>query len=194
MEQWLLVKSNFQLIRLMSLWVEHLTTHNKFYLSPLVCIHPKPISFIIGNTDIDILSTYLPTSPPIAPVLNVGLVSADTDMTVACEISPNLFAINLILNFINSYHTTDQIILTGSCLLQISISYFWQNCLDFQSSDLPISLPIHSAVSAELMPTGWYSYKYSSGLLKADRPCRVVKKPSRWSCQQHFSSKCEYRP
>ena len=93
----------------MSLGMERLTARHKFYLSPLVCIHPKPLSFIISNTDIDILSTYLPTSPPIAPVLNVSLVSAGTEMTVACEISLNLFAINLILMFINSYLTVDQI-------------------------------------------------------------------------------------
>ena len=77
----------------MSLGVECLTAHNKFYLSPVVCTHPKPLSFIVGNTDIDIMSTYLPTSPPIAPVLNIGLVSADTEMSVACEIPLNLFAI-----------------------------------------------------------------------------------------------------
>ena len=122
----------------MSLGVEWLTAHNKFYLSSLVCIHPKPLSCIVSNTDIDILSTYLPTSPPIAPVLNI--VSAGTEMTVACEISLNLFVINVILNFINSYLTVDQIegpmqgaanflqhpspILTGSSLLQISMFYF----------------------------------------------------------------------
>ena len=92
-----LMISNFQMIRLMSLGVECLTTRNKFHLSPVVCMHPNPLSFIIGNTDIDILSSYLPASPPIAPVLNVGLVSAGTEMTVSCEISLNLFAINLIL-------------------------------------------------------------------------------------------------
>ena len=57
----------------------------EFYLLPLVCINPRPLSFIIGNTDIDAPSSHLPTSPPIAPVQNVGLVSADTEMT-ACEI------------------------------------------------------------------------------------------------------------
>ena len=122
----------------MSLGVEWLTACNKFYLSSLVCIHPKPLSFIVSNTDIDIPSTYLPTSPPIGPDLNV--VSAGTEMTVACEISLNLFAINVILNFINCYLTVDGIegpvqgvvdslqcpspILTGLCLLQISIFYF----------------------------------------------------------------------
>jgi hypothetical protein len=61
-------------------------------------------------------------------------------MTVACEIPLNLFAIKLILTFINSNLTADQVegyvhgavdflqpsssILTGSCLLQISIFYF----------------------------------------------------------------------
>ena len=122
----------------MSLGVEWLTAHNKFYLSSLVCIHPKPLSFIVSDTDIDILSTYLPTSSPIGADLNV--VSAGTEMTVACEISLNLFAINVILSFINSYLTVDQIegpvqgaanflqhpshILTGSSLLQIPIFYF----------------------------------------------------------------------
>ena len=93
----------------MSLGVECLTTCNKSYLSPVVCVHTKCLSFTVGNTDIDILSSYLPTSPPIAPDLNVGLVSADTEMTVACGIFLNLFAINLILTFINSYLTVDQI-------------------------------------------------------------------------------------
>ena len=122
----------------MSLGMEWLTARNKFYLSPLVCIHPIPLSFIVSDTDIDILSTYLPTSPPIAPVLNV--VSAGTGMTAACEISLNLIAINVILSFINSYLTGDQIegpvqgaanflqhpspILTGSSLLQIPIFHF----------------------------------------------------------------------
>ena len=138
------MKSNFQMIR--SLGVECLTAHNKFYLSPVVCMHPNPLSFIIGNNDIDILSSYLPASPPIAPVLNVGLVSAGTEMTVSCEISLNLFAINLIL-LINSYFTVDQIevpvqgvvdflqhpspILTGSCLLQISIFLFLMSLFRF---------------------------------------------------------------
>ena len=124
----------------MSLGVECLSAHNKFYLSPVVCINPKPLPFIISNTDIDIPSSYLPTSPPIAPVLNVGSVSADTEMTFACEIPLNLVAIILILSFINSYLTVDRIegpvqgavdslphpslILAGSCLLQICIFYF----------------------------------------------------------------------
>ena len=123
-----------------SLGKEWLSTCNKFYLSPLVCIYPKPLSFFIGNTDIDFLSSHLPTSPPIAPVLNVGLVSVGTEMTAACEIPCNLFAIKLILNFINSNLTVDQVegpaekpvdilqhpspILTGLCLLKIFIFYF----------------------------------------------------------------------
>jgi len=60
-------------------------------------------------------------------------------MTVACEIPLDLFAVNLILTFINSNPTADQVedtvqgavdlqhpspILTGSSLLQISIFYF----------------------------------------------------------------------
>ena len=122
----------------MSRGVERLTARNKFYLSSLVCIHPKTLSFIVSDTDIDIPSMYLPTSPPIGADLNV--VSAGTEMTVACEISLNLFAINMIVTFIDSYLTVDQIegpvqgaanflqhpspILTGSSLLQIPIFYF----------------------------------------------------------------------
>ena len=56
-----------------------------FYLPPLVCINTKPLLLTIGNTDIDALSSHLATLPAIAPVLNVGPVSADTEMT-ACEI------------------------------------------------------------------------------------------------------------
>ena len=83
------------------------------------------------------MSSHLPTSPSIAPVLNVGLVSADTEMTVASEIPFNLFPMKLSLTFINSNLTVDQVkgpvqgavdflqhlspILTGSCLPQISI-------------------------------------------------------------------------
>ena len=63
-----------------------------------------------------------------------------TEMTVACEIPLNLFATKLMLMFIISNCTVDQVegtveravnflqhpspILTGSCLLQISIFYF----------------------------------------------------------------------
>jgi hypothetical protein len=117
-----------------------LSAHNKFCLSPVVCINPKPPSFIIGNTDIDFLSSHLPTSPPIVPVLNVGLVSVGAKMTVACEKPLNLFAIKLILTFIDSNLSVDQVegsvqgavdflqhpspILTGLRLLQISIFYF----------------------------------------------------------------------
>jgi len=127
-------------IRLKSQGKEWLSACNKFYLPPLVCINLKPLSFIIGNTDIDLLGSHLPYSPPIAPVLNVGLLSVDTEMTVACEIPLNLFAIKVILNIINCNLTGDKIegqvegavnflqhsspILTGSCLLQISILYF----------------------------------------------------------------------
>jgi hypothetical protein len=130
-------------IRLKSLgkeWLSARKSRNKFYLSPVVCINTKPLLFIISNTDIDFLSSHLPTSPPIAPVLNVGLVSVGTEMTIACEIPLNLFAIRLILTFINSNLSVDHVegsmqgavdflqhpspILTGSCLLQISIFYF----------------------------------------------------------------------
>ena len=118
-----------------------MSAHNKFYLFPLVCFNPKlPLSFVVGNTDIDFLSSHLPTSPPIAPVLNMGPVSGGTEMTVACEIPFYLYEIKLILTFINYNLTVDQVelpveravnflqhpscILTGSCLLQISILYF----------------------------------------------------------------------
>ena len=109
---------------------------NKLYLPPLVCIILRLLSFIIGDSDVDFLSSHLPTSPPIAPVLNVGLVSVGTEMTVACEISLNLSAIKLTLTFIDSDLTVGQVegpveslqqpstILTGSCLLQISVFYF----------------------------------------------------------------------
>jgi len=112
-------------------WKERLSRCNKFYLSPVVCINPKPLSFIIGNTDIDLLNSHLPMSSPITPVLNV--VSVGAEMTVACEIPLNLFAMKLILTFINSNLSVNQgegpvqevvdflqhpSILTGSCLLQ----------------------------------------------------------------------------
>ena len=45
---------------------------------------------MIGHTDIDLLSPHLPTSLPIAPILNVGLVSVGTEMTIACKIPLNL--------------------------------------------------------------------------------------------------------
>ena len=89
------------------------------------------------NTDIDFLSTHLPTPPPIAPGLNVDVVSVATEMTVACEIPLNLPAIKLTLTFLDSNLTVDQIegpvkgavdflqhpspTLTGSCFLQIFI-------------------------------------------------------------------------
>ena len=65
-------------------------------------------------------------------MLNVGLVSVGAEMTVPCEIPLNLFAIQLILTFINLKFPVDQVegpvqaidylqhpspILTGSCLL-----------------------------------------------------------------------------
>ena len=79
------------MIRLESLGKEWLSACNKFYLSPLVCINSKTLSFMIGHTDIDLLSPHLPTSLPIAPILNVGLVSVGTEMTIACKIPLNLF-------------------------------------------------------------------------------------------------------
>ena len=124
----------------MSTGVGWLSPCIEFYLLPLVCIKPKPLSFIIGNTDIDALSSHLPTSPPIAPVLNVGLMSAGTETTAACEIPLNLFAIKLILIFIHSNPTVNLVegpvegpvdilqhsssLLTGSCLLQTFLFHF----------------------------------------------------------------------
>ena len=139
-EHQLFIKSNLQVIRLKSLGKVWLGACNKFYVSPLVCINPKPLSFIIGNTDIDFPNSHLPTSPAITPVLDVGLVLVSSKMAIACEIPLNLFAIKLTLTFINSDLTADEVegsvqgavdflqhsssILTGSCLLQISIIYF----------------------------------------------------------------------
>ena len=110
-----------------------MSTRNKLYLSPLVCFNLKCLSFIVGNTDIDVLGSHLPSPPPVASVLNAGLVSAGTEMTVVCKIPLNLFLIKLILTIVNSNLTADQVessvqgavdvfqhffsILTGSSLL-----------------------------------------------------------------------------
>ena len=112
----------------------------EFYLLPPVCFNPKPLSFIISDTDIDAPSSHLPASPLIAPVLNVGLVSVGPEMAVACEKPLNLFAMKLMLTFINSNLTVNQAegpveeavdilphsspILTGSCLLQTFLFQF----------------------------------------------------------------------
>ena len=116
---------------------ESLSAQSRFYLSPLVCVNLRPLSLIIGNTDIDFPSSHLPTAAPIASVLNVGLDSVSVGMTVACEIPLNLFAIKLILTFIDSNITDGEVegpvqgaveisshTFTGSSLLQISIFYF----------------------------------------------------------------------
>ena len=124
----------------MSMGVGWLSPCIEFYLLPLVCINPKPLSFIIGNTNIDAPSSHLPTSPPIAPVLNVGLVSAGAETTAACEMLLNLFALELILMFIHSNLTVNlvegpvegavdilqhsSLLLTGSCLLQTFLFQF----------------------------------------------------------------------
>ena len=125
------------MICLKSLGKERLSAQSRFYLCPLVCVNIRPLSFIIGNTDIDLLSSHLPTSAPVASVLNVGLDSVGAGMNVACEIHLNLFSIMLMLTFINSYFTVGHVegpvqgavdisshIFTGSSLLQISIFYF----------------------------------------------------------------------
>ena len=93
----------------------------------------------MSDSDIDFLSSHLCNSVPIAPILKVGWVPVGTEMTDACEIPLNLFAIKLTLPFINSNLTVDQVeglvqgaidfleqpssILNGSCLLQIPIFY-----------------------------------------------------------------------
>ena len=121
------------MIRLKFLGKERLSAQSRFYLSPLVCVNLRPLSFIIGNTDIGFLSSHLPTSAPIASVLNVGLDSVGVGMNVACEILLNLLSIMLMLTFIDSNLTVGQDegpvqgavdipshIFTGSSLLQIS--------------------------------------------------------------------------
>ena len=114
-----------------------LSPQSRFYPSPLVCVDLRPLSFIIGNTDIDFPSSDLLTSVPIASVRNVSLDSVSAGMTIACEIPLNLFAIMLMLTFIDSDLTVGKVegsvqgavdisshIFTGSSLLQISIFYF----------------------------------------------------------------------
>ena len=85
---------------------ERLSAHSKLLLSPLVCIHPKPLLFIINDSDIGLLSSYPSTSPLIASVTDAGLMSVDTEMTVACEIQPA--CIKLTLSLINSDLAVDQ--------------------------------------------------------------------------------------
>ncbi|EDQ98911.1 uncharacterized protein LACBIDRAFT_318565 [Laccaria bicolor S238N-H82] len=94
----------------------------------------------------DILSSYLPTTPSIAPLL---------EMTVAFDQieGPVQGAVD-------------------------SLQHPSPISTDLPGSDLPISLSIPSALNAELMPASQYSYEYSSGLLKLDRPCRVLNKLS----------------
>ena len=161
-------------------------------------------------TLIDFPSSHLPTSPPIAPILNVGLVSLDTEMADACEISLNLFAIKMILT---SFILISQLIglkalykeLLISCNILL-LSWLVHVCskslcsisdgavIDPPSSGLPTSLPMPSVLNAKVMSASKYFYKYSSGLLESDRLCRVLNKPSSWHHKQHFSSKCDHRP
>ena len=114
---------------------ERLSAQSRFYLSPLVCVNLRPLSLIIGNIDIDFPSSHLPTSGPIASVLDAGLDSVGAGMSVACEIPLNLFSVMLMLTYSNL--TVGQVegpvqgvvdisahIITGSSLLQISIFYF----------------------------------------------------------------------
>ena len=130
-------KRNLQVICLKFLGKEKLSAQSRFYLSLLVCVNLRGLSFIISNTDIDYPSSHLPTSAPIASVLNVCLDSVGVGMNVACEIPLNLFAIMLMLTLIHLNFTVGQVegtvqgavdissyILAGSCLLQISIFYF----------------------------------------------------------------------
>ena len=142
--KWILIahQTNLQVIRFKSLGKERVSTCNMFCLPPLVCINLRLLSFVMSDSDIDFLSSHLCNSPPITPIPKVGLVSGrtETETTVACEIPLNLFAMELTLSFIDSNPTVDQVeglvqgavdfleqpssILTGSCLLQISIFYF----------------------------------------------------------------------
>ena len=46
------------------------------------------LSFIISDSDIDFTGSHLPTSPPLASILNVGL---DSEATFACEVPFSLF-------------------------------------------------------------------------------------------------------
>ena len=124
----------------MSLGVEWLSPCIEFHLLPLVCINPKPLSLIIGNTDVDALSSHLPTSATIAPVLNEGLMSAGFELTATCEILLNIFDIKFILIFTHSNLTVNlnegpvegavdilqqsSPTLTGSCLLRTFLSQF----------------------------------------------------------------------
>ena len=125
------------MIRLKFLGKERLSAQSRFYLSPLVCVNLRILSSIIGNTDIDFLSSHLPTSAPITSVLNAGLDSVGAGMNVAWEKPLNLFPTMLMLTFIDSNLTVGQVegpvqgavdisshILTGSSLFQISIFYF----------------------------------------------------------------------
>ena len=125
------------MIRLKFLGKERLSAQSRFYLSPLVCVNLRILSFIIGNTDIEFPSSHLPTSAPITSVLNAGLDLVGAGMNVACEKPLNLFPTMLMLTFVDSNLTVSQVegpvqgavdisscILTGSCLLQISIFYF----------------------------------------------------------------------
>ena len=117
--------------------MERLSAQSRFYPSPLVCFNFKPLSFIIGNTAIDFLSSHLPTSASIASALSVGLDPVGAGMNVASEIPLNLFSMVLMLTFIDSNLTVGQVegsvqgavdlsshIFAGSSLLQIPIFYF----------------------------------------------------------------------
>jgi hypothetical protein len=98
-------------------------------------LYPKPLSSIIDNSDVDFPSSHSPTSPLIDPVLNAGLISVDTKVTVACQLPFNLSAMKLMLTLINSDLAVDQAEgplqeavdssnLTGSCLVQIYVFCF----------------------------------------------------------------------
>ena len=168
------------------------------------CVNLRPLSLIIGNTDIDFLSSHLPTSAPIASVLNVGLDSVGAGMTVACEIPLSLFSIMLMLTFIDCNLTVGQVegpvkgvvdisshIFTGSSLPK-SLYSISDNSYRSSRSDVLMSLPISSALHAEVMPPSQSSYKYSLGFFTSNRPCRLLHKCS-WHYKQHFSWKCEHR-
>ena len=98
-----------------------MSAHSKLFLSPVVCIHPEPLLFIINNPDIGLPSSYPSTSPLIASVMEAGLMSVDAEMTVACEIQPA--CITLTSSLINSDLAVDQ----AEGPLQEAVDYLQQS-------------------------------------------------------------------
>ncbi|KIJ99791.1 hypothetical protein K443DRAFT_80490, partial [Laccaria amethystina LaAM-08-1] len=90
-------------------------------------------------TTTDFLSSHLPTSPPIAPVLNLGLVSVDTETTFALDQVGG--PVEGAVDFLEQ----------PSSILAAP-----------PTSDLSASLPIPSVLNAEVMPAGQYSHEYKT--------------------------------